>query len=93
MAIASIGEFDWPKEWPTLFRDLVACLRLTTEPLLVHGAVRCLSFFVEKDCIGTDHSVELTSGIAADLLAIFASQSNNARYGAALVCTLALSMC
>ena len=50
LAIANIGKYDWPENWPTLFDSLLACVTPTSAPVspeVFDGAMRCLAFFVE----------------------------------------------
>lgn len=46
-AIAKIGKYDWPAEWPTLFDSLIECINNRTNPHLFDGGIKCLLFFVE----------------------------------------------
>ena len=43
MVVAAIGKWDFPKQWPTLLADLVACLA-SPNLCLVQGAIKSLDF-------------------------------------------------
>ena len=66
--MAGIGNYDWPTQWPSLFTNLLACLRHPNADLL-HGALRCLSFFVPH--IGTSHIKMATELLSPEVLRVF----------------------
>lgn len=48
MAIANIAKWDVPSEWPDLLSQLISAIRDRRDPRAVHGAIRCLSMFVDE---------------------------------------------
>jgi hypothetical protein len=48
MVVASIAKWDVPNDWPELLAQLVRAISDRKDQRAVHGAVRCLSMFVEE---------------------------------------------
>lgn len=67
MAIACIGDQDWPEQWPELLPSLAGCLS-SDDAGLVNGAVRCISFL--SDSFATDNIAALVEALFPPLLAI-----------------------
>lgn len=48
MAVAGIAKWDVPAAWPQLLGQLVTVISERKDQRAVHGAVRCLSMFVDE---------------------------------------------
>jgi hypothetical protein len=48
MAVAGIAKWDVPAAWPELLGQLVTAISERKDQRVVHGAVRCLSMFVDE---------------------------------------------
>ena len=70
MAIAAIGHWDWPTEWPKLIEDLVTCLG-ANNPLLMAGAMKCLDMFACSDNLSDQHLPQLIPILFPQLLRVF----------------------
>lgn len=71
MAIAAIGGRDYPEEWPELLPALLGCLTPEAgggDLRLVHGSIRCLSFFAEN--LPTQHVAAAMSKMLPELMRV-----------------------
>lgn len=59
MVVASIAKWDVPAEWPELLGQLVTAISERKDQRVVHGAVRCLSMFVDE--IGDEQMLQVRS--------------------------------
>ncbi|BDA48104.1 Importin-9 [Coccomyxa sp. Obi] len=77
MAVANIAKWDVPAAWPELLGQLVTAISERKDQRVVHGAVRCLSIFVDE--LDDTQVLQVAQVLFPALLAIVNSP---AEYGA-----------
>src|SRR3989338_1300598 len=75
--LACVGCWDWPSQWPNLLTELLAAVK-SGRPVLVQGALRCLSLFAQSGQLGGEQTPRLVPLVGPAMLQLYQSRDEAA---------------